>query len=100
MGVPQQLVTIVGRSIGSGPAVHLASKFNIGALILITPILSIREVTRSLFGDLAAILVKDRFENCDIICKVKCPVLFVHGTHDSIVPLSHSVQLKSRFKFK
>lgn len=34
-------MTIMGRSIGSGVAVHLATKYPVGHLILISPFLSI-----------------------------------------------------------
>ena len=80
MKVAPEMVAVLGRSIGSGPAVHLASKYKLGALLLVTPFLSIREVARSLFGGIAAIFVKERFENIEAISRVQCPILFVHGT--------------------
>lgn len=86
----------MGRSIGSGPAIDLASKHEIANLIVISPFISIKEATNDLLGmvgNLARLLVKDRFQNLEKINKVKSPVLFIHGQTDSVVPYSHSQKL-------
>jgi hypothetical protein len=43
-------VLLFGRSMGSGPATYLASKYSPGALILMSPYTSIRNVVRSKVG--------------------------------------------------
>lgn len=43
-------IIIFGRSIGSGPASWLASRKNIGALVLMSAFTSIRAVVRDLAG--------------------------------------------------
>lgn len=53
----------MGRSIGSGPAVYLASLYKFRALILLSPFLSIYDAVRNKFGDICANLVKQRFNN-------------------------------------
>ena len=83
-GVPADKIIIWGRSIGTGPSVWLASRNPVGGLILETPFTSaFRVVTR------VKILPFDRFPNIDRIQDVKCPVLVIHGTRDSVIPFSH-----------
>lgn len=48
MGFDQSKLLIIGRCIGSGPAVHLSSKFNPKALILISPFTSIKKAIKSI----------------------------------------------------
>lgn len=94
--IPKKNIVVMGRSIGSGPAIDLASKHDIGNLVVISPFISIKEATSDLLGivgSLARYLVKDRFQNIDKIGKVKCPILFIHGQNDSVVPFSHSQKL-------
>ena len=39
-------IIISGRSIGSGPAIHLARKFNPGCLMLISPIKGVNYIAK------------------------------------------------------
>lgn len=56
-------ITVMGRSIGSGPAVFLASVYRLRALVLISPFLSIGETVKDMYGNLFASLLKERFNN-------------------------------------
>ena len=65
---PSCNIIVVGRSIGSGPACHIASKTpNMGCLALISPFMSIQKVVEDLgtLGKITKFLVKDRFRNID-----------------------------------
>jgi len=84
---PRDGIMILGRSLGTGPAVSLASKFDVAGLILVTPFLSIREVFRGQIGSLADYL-KDRFDNMSLIALVRSPTLIIHGQKDSLIPCS------------
>jgi len=44
MGIEQKNIIVLGRSIGSGPAIHVASKRNPGSLLLMSAFTSIRNV--------------------------------------------------------
>lgn len=93
-------IYVLGRSIGSGPAVHLASTHNCGGLCLISPFTSIKEIARYKFGNLASSFLKERFNNKLKIKLVKCPVYFVHGKSDQIVPHSHTKELYGKNFFE
>jgi fermentation-respiration switch protein FrsA (DUF1100 family) len=85
---PPNRIIIFGRSVGSGPAVHLAARRPAAALILQSPFLSaFRVVTR------VSILPFDKFPNYKEIGRVRCPVLIVHGTEDSVINISHGQRL-------
>jgi len=73
-------IILCGRSIGSGPACHLASKFNPASLVLISPHTSIRGVVKDFFmGALTQYIVAERFKNLEAIAKVTCPTFILHG---------------------
>ena len=63
---------------GSGPAVHIGSYFNPGALILMSPYTSIKSVVKNKVGWLS-FLVAEHFDNLTLMSNVKCPTFIVHG---------------------
>lgn len=86
-------IIVNGFSIGSGPATELASKREVGALVLEAPFLSApRVVTRK------RLLFVDPFPNLKNIKKVTCPVLIMHGTDDRVVPFWHGRELSGLAK--
>ena len=87
-------IYILGRSIGSSPAIYLASKRKPNALFVISGFSSIKEVAKNLVGPLN-VLLKDRFFSIDYIKNVTCPVLFVHGQKDRLIPFKETLKLKN-----
>ena len=81
-------IIVVGYSIGTGVATELATSRDVGGLWLEAAFLSAtRIVTR------IRLLLVDPFPNCDRITNVKCPIVMLHGTSDSVVPYSHGRKL-------
>jgi len=95
-------IHLLGRSIGSGPAVHLASVRKPGSLTLVSAYLSIRKVSTHVVGallqNIAHLFLKERFPNEDKIGSVECPILFIHGKQDELIPCSHARDLHSAAK--
>merc|ERR1740121_2651419 len=89
IGIPWHEVVLYGRSIGSGPTVHLATKTAVRAMVLQSPLLSIYRVALHT----RVTLPGDMFPNVDRIGKVNCPVYIVHGTKDEITPFWHAEDL-------
>jgi fermentation-respiration switch protein FrsA (DUF1100 family) len=87
-GVDPKRIILHGRSIGSGPSVELASRVEVGGLILES---SFTSIARILF--VTRILPFDHFDNLSKIDKVRCPVLVIHGTEDRTIPISHGEKL-------
>ena len=88
-------IVVCGRSIGTGAATYLASKRKPGALILISPIKSIRDTVKNLIGPMKY-LVRERFNNYERIKDVTCPLLIIHGQKDSLIPYEDSIELTER----
>lgn len=86
-------VIVFGRSLGSGPAIFLASQYPLGGMILVSPFISIRAAARHIGGRLVAFMFSNVFQNHRRIVNVSCPVLFIHGASDSLIPVEHSKTL-------
>lgn len=97
VGVDYKQIVLLGRSLGSGPAVHLASRFPVGGLILVNGFVSIRAAVETHAGKaLANLAFRDIFANERLIGNVSCGVLFIHASSDRMVPPEHSVRLFER----
>ena len=90
---------IYGHSMGSGVAVDLASRLrtntDYGALILESAFTSFPDVAREA-GFLASVLVKfndERFDSLEKISRVHAPLLMIHGSADTTIPLRLGQQL-------
>ena len=86
-------IYIFGRSIGTSPAIYLASKRKPNALITISAFTSIKAVADNLVGFLK-IFVKERMTSIDYIKKVTCPIIFIHGQKDPLIPFKETIMLK------
>ncbi len=89
-GTPDSSIVIVGRSVGSGPSIWLASEIKAKAIILISPFTSAFNVA---FPLPFPILPRDRFPNLKRIQKIKTPLLIIHGENDEVIPFSHGQKL-------
>lgn len=89
-------VILFGRSLGTGPAVHLAAQYPVGGLILVSAFASLRGAVQSIAGRVLAMAFTERFANHRIIGNVSCSTLFIHGECDTLVPPEHSMRLFER----
>mmetsp|Transcript_104948 Transcript_104948/g.208621 ORF Transcript_104948/g.208621 Transcript_104948/m.208621 type:complete len:308 (+) Transcript_104948:70-993(+) len=89
--VPQSRVLLMGRSMGGGPAIYLASQHACAGLVTMATFSSLRTVASS-FATMAGWLVDD-FDNAQRIRSVRCPTLIVHGDRDTLVPLDQAAIL-------
>ena len=69
MGIPESDIILFGRSMGSGPTSHLASKRSPCCLLLMSPYTSIKEAAKSLLGwaNFLSFIVYEKFRNIDAI---------------------------------
>lgn len=89
--VPPERIVVVGRSLGSGPATHVASRHHdIGGLILLSPLASACSVVSvPLSGILSRIDIFNNRKKMPLVRRGGYPVLIVHGVKDAVVPFSH-----------
>lgn len=88
LAIDPQRIIIIGRSVGSGPAVALASQQPHAGLVLISPFHSaFRCVTR------VPLFLGDLFPNIERIPQIKTPLLIIHGERDRVIPFSQGRSL-------
>jgi len=88
-------VSLMGRSLGSGVAVYLASKREIDRLYLLTPYDSIAKVAQTHYPYFpTSYLIRDRFESTAYAARLKAPVLIVAAEFDRVVPVKHAENLR------
>jgi fermentation-respiration switch protein FrsA (DUF1100 family) len=91
-GVPPERVVLYGESLGGGVAVRLAAELcEEGAppagLILRSTFSSMVDAGRAHFPWLPVrLMLRDRYRSDEYIRAVTCPLLFIHGTADEVVP--------------
>ncbi|CAD8087525.1 unnamed protein product [Paramecium sonneborni] len=93
LGYNENRIIIFGRSIGSGPATYLASKYKPACLALMSPFTSLKAAVRDYVGSWAQYLIRQRFDNLEQIKKVKIPTFILHGKADNIIPYSQAQEL-------
>ena len=86
-------IFVFGRSIGTSPAIYLASVRKPNALFVISSFTSIRAVADNVVGPLKYLL-KERLSSKNYIKNVTCPILFVHGQSDPLIPFKETLLLK------
>ena len=87
-------IYIAGRSLGTGPATFLAKEKKSKSLILISPYKSIKSIKNCFYS----YFLLDIFKSIDIIHKVLCPIIFIHGKKDNLIDFNHSKDLNSKAK--
>jgi esterase/lipase len=91
---PLDSIQIIGRSIGTGPAVQLATEYNVAGLVLISPFTSVQDIFKHAVGPVAW-LFEDMYRSIDKIDQVRSPTMIVHGRRDHLIPV---VQGEALFK--
>ena len=92
-------VVVMGRSLGSGVAVHVASERPVDALVLVTPYDSLVNVARAHFPFLpVGLLMRDRYDSAAWAARVTEPVFVVIAADDQIIPRARSDALVNAFQ--
>lgn len=92
-------MTVIGRSLGSGIAVHLASVRPVKRLVLVTPYNSIAQLGQAQFPLFPARwIMVDKFDSFRYAPKVTAPTTLVIAEQDEIIPRASSEQLYSQFQ--
>jgi pimeloyl-ACP methyl ester carboxylesterase len=91
-------ITVVGRSLGSGVAVFLASQRPVARLVLVTPYDSIQALAAQHFP-LFPIrwLLRDKFESGLYASQVPAPTLLLAAEHDEVISLASTRALLAHF---
>lgn len=99
VGARHDRVSVVGRSIGSTVATHVAARRPAHRLAVVTPIDSVEALARHYYPLLpVSLLLKDRFRAVDDAPRVSAPTLAVIAAADEIVPRANSLRLVDAFE--
>lgn len=91
-------VVVVGRSLGSGVAVRLASQRPVARLALITPYDSIENVAAGKFPIFpVSWLLVDKFESWKYAPQITVPTLLIAAENDQVIPYANTEQLYQSF---
>ncbi len=89
---PAQIV-VVGRSLGSTVATHLAASGEAFAgVILVTPLSTGRDFGRAHMGAIS-LMAGRSFDSLGRAASIRAPVLVIHGLDDTVIPYEHGKRL-------
>jgi pimeloyl-ACP methyl ester carboxylesterase len=91
-------VAIIGRSLGTGIAVRLASQYPASRLILVTPYDSLLEVAASAYPYFPVKLaLLDRYESGKYAPGIKIQTTIIAAENDEVIPRASTEKLMNRF---
>lgn len=92
-------VEILGRSLGSGIAVYVASQRPVARLVLVTPYDSVEELASRQFPFVPVKwILLDKFESWRYAPRVTAPTLILAAEQDTIIPRANTELLRTRFR--
>ena len=93
-GLDSSRIIYFGRSLGAAVAVELARKAPPRALILESPMTSIRDMAREVLPYMpVGFLIRTEYDSLSKIGQIHVPLLILHGDRDDIVPIDHGRRL-------
>jgi uncharacterized protein len=91
-------IIVYGRSIGSGVASWLAAQHRVAGLVLESPYTSLGALANEkLPFFFPSLFLRYCFDTIKRINDVKCPIIFVHGDQDTLIPYAHAERLFKSF---
>lgn len=91
-------ITVIGRSLGSGVALRLASQRPAARLVLVTPYDSIEDIAADRFALFPVRwLMRDRYASWRYVAQVAAPVTVIAAEHDAVIPRPSTDKLVARF---
>jgi uncharacterized protein len=86
---------IYGRSLGTALATQLALEVNPSLLVLVSPFTSMTAIAKAQYPFAPSFLLRYPLNTDQIIADVSSKTVFIHGSDDTFIPISHSLALQS-----
>lgn len=93
-----QNIFIIGRSLGTTVATHIAQNRIFKGLLLITPLTNAKDMAKFMGYGYVSFLVKHAFNSFKKIKKVKSKTLIIIGTMDKVTPPEMGIKLFKKYK--
>jgi pimeloyl-ACP methyl ester carboxylesterase len=92
-------IVVVGRSLGTGVAVRVASLRPVARLVLVTPFDSLGDIAAQHYPYLPVRwLLRDKFDSWRYAPQVTAPTRIIEAENDEIVPRESTELLRTRFR--
>lgn len=89
-------ISVVGRSLGTGVAVFLATKRDIHRLILVEPYDCLANIAQDIYPIFPmTILMKDKYDSAQMAPMVTAPTLIIMAENDEVIPARSTYRLIS-----
>ena len=96
--VDEEQIMLIGRSLGTGVAVHLAAQREVSDLVLVSPYDSIKSLAKDIFPYLPVeLMLKHEFASVMRLEQIDSPALFLVAENDEIVPKDNSRKLYQKW---
>ncbi|MFC6014416.1 alpha/beta hydrolase [Nocardia lasii] len=86
-------VYYLGKSLGGGVLLELATQYPPAGMILMSTFSGMRAAARSVYPLLPAPLIPDAYPSQRHIATLRVPVLMMHGDRDELLPIEHAHRL-------
>ena len=83
--ITEKNIYILGRSLGTGPAIYLSSKRNPAGTFLISPYTTFSAVGEDIHNKEELKALNNHFRSIDYINKINNPLLIIHGKSDELI---------------
>ncbi len=90
----EENVIVIGYSIGTGLASHLAATNKPRLLVLQAPYYSLTDMMKRRYKYLPTVLLKYKFPTNELIIACRMPIVIFHGTEDRVIPYESSLMLQ------
>ncbi|MGF1759359.1 lysophospholipase [Photobacterium sagamiensis] len=92
------LISLMGRSLGSGIATYVAANREVEKLILVTPFDSIESVAKTVYWMLpVSLLIKDKFQSLHRVKNITAKTYIFIAENDRVIPRASTERLIAQF---
>ncbi|MBL1078019.1 alpha/beta hydrolase [Nocardia sp. 2] len=86
-GVEAERVVYLGKSLGGGVMLELATVYPPAALVLMSTFTGLKDAARAVYPFLPKVFVPGAYPSLRRIPELRCPVLIMHGDSDELLPV-------------